>query len=402
MKVAVLSHWGFQKLHGGNLRGYFLVRELVARGHEVVLIVADPADVPDCREKFGIEVLCVEEPMSRWQPVKKKMVQYLVFGWKVKRLLDRSDFDAVFGINLIQALPAVFQRRARSWVMYVDLWADFFYFDSKRNLINSLISRVVRFAEFLTMRRADKLVMITQTMADLAGPEISRKVKVIPDGADTEMFHPGVSPELIRDRYDLRGRPVFSYQGGVAAHEGLNLLCEAAPFVLKDLPDAVFLIAGEGEFLPVCKTLVRRLGVEESFLFTGWLDYDEIPSVLAATDVTVVPMPDVRAAQPIISLKLLEGMASGTLVVANRLPGLSEVVDESQVVFTRAEDASKFGSDLLFAYRLTPGEKQDLIGNALNKIRQLDWREVARRDAEFYAQVATNEALAPGESRQRH
>ena len=80
--IAVISHWGFKSLHGGNLRAYFLISELLRLEHKVTLLLANNDDVDHCKKLFGCDAVSVNEPMSRWQSVGKKMFQYLVFGHK--------------------------------------------------------------------------------------------------------------------------------------------------------------------------------------------------------------------------------------------------------------------------------------------------------------------------------
>ena len=384
MKIAVISHWGFKSLHGGNLRFYFLIKELIRREHELTIVVADNMDIQHCIKLFGCNAISVNEPMSRWQSMRSKMVQYSVFAYKVKKILDSHSFDAVIGINLIQALPAIWYDKKKAMVIYVDLWADFYEYDSKKTLVNKLISRAVRFFEFYTIRKAKKVVVITEAMKQLLPKNMQNKVKIIPDGADTKHFRPGLDGSKIRDQYGLGKAPVFSYQGGIAPHEGLNFLCLAAPYVLREIPDAKFLIVGKGDFLKFCQDIVRRNGAEKSFVFTGWLDYAQMNSVLAAVDVTVVPMPNVRASRPIISFKLLEGMASKTLIVANRLPGLCEIVDDSMVVMTNVEDPLIFAKDLVTSYQMPESKKREMTNKAIEKIRFLDWRLIAKKDADYF------------------
>lgn len=386
MHIAVISHWGFKKLHGGTIRAYFLVRELLRREHHVTIILADPDDSAHCEAHFGCKTICVNEPMSRWQSVRMKMTQYMVFGRKVRRVLDHGNFDAVFGINLIQALPAVRQRGAESWIMYVDLWADFFAYDAAPTPLNRLIASIVRRLEFHTMRRADKLVMITEAMRTLIPRDTRAKVKIIPDGADVERFSSAAGGRAVRARYGLEDAPVFSYQGGIARHEGLDLLCRAAPHVLKELPEARFLIVGRGDFLDTCKDMVKTNGSAHAFVFTGWVDYSEMPDMLNAVDISVVPMPDARAARPIISFKLLEAMAARKLVVANRLPGLCEIVDDDMAVLTRADDSVAFARGLVDAWRLPNERKRALIQRAFERIQELSWPRIAERDADYYTE----------------
>ncbi len=70
----------------------------------------------------------------------------------------------------------------------------------------------------------------------------------------------------------------------------IETLVRAIPLVLEKVPDAKFVIAGqgvEGDHGSYLKELAKSLGVLDSARFVGWIPHDEIPGYLASADIYV-------------------------------------------------------------------------------------------------------------------
>jgi len=211
----------------------------------------------------------------------------------------------------------------------------------------------------------------------------SQKIVVIPDGADTQIFSPDVNANDVKRKYGIGDEPIIGYQGGITPHDGVQFLAMAAPFVLKEVPEARFLIAGKGEYLSHIRKIIEKNGTRDHFVFTGWLDYYRIPEVLAATTVSVIPMPDVAYCRAVITLRLLEALASGTPLVVNDLPGVREIVDETMVTFTKVENPRRFAQDIIKVLRMHREKIESMMAKERQRVEKLDWRKIAMVDADF-------------------
>lgn len=383
MKIIIIQSWGFQRLHGGNLRVYYLVKELIKRNHEVTIIHASPEDAEYSKDEFGCRTLNVGLKITRFESVWKKLFKYSSFVLRARPMIRHMEADVFFGISLINSLVAVGHPRTASAVLYVDFMSNYFKYGHPKGIINKVIFKVARALERNTLKRATRIAMITRTMRDMVEERQHHKVVLIPDGADTERFHPGVSSSHIKQEYGITNEPIVGYQGGIEPFDGLQFLAEAAPHLMKEVPEVRFLIAGQGTYLEKVKDILRENGTLDRFIFTGWIDHKRIPEVLAATTVSVVPIPDSPAMRPLLTFRLLEAMASGTPIVVNDLPGVKEMVDEKMSFFTRVEDPQKFACTLAQAIRTDKEELAQMAGRARKRIEPLDWRTIGRLDADF-------------------
>jgi glycosyltransferase involved in cell wall biosynthesis len=145
--------------------------------------------------------------------------------------------------------------------------------------------------------------------------------------------HPLPPPEIAelppreeaRDRLDLPAdRRVALFLGLIRAYKGVDLLIEAVSRLSAE-SDWLVVVAGEpwGDLERDIQQRVRDLGVEERVkLRLGWLPETEVPVVLAAADLVVLPYRS-GSQSAVVPLAL----AAGLPVLSTRVGGLPEVVE---------------------------------------------------------------------------
>ncbi|HUJ25636.1 MAG TPA: N-acetyl-alpha-D-glucosaminyl L-malate synthase BshA [Myxococcales bacterium] len=157
-------------------------------------------------------------------------------------------------------------------------------------------------------------------------------IEVIPNFVDTARFRPGDRGPLAalfppRDWTDVavlghasNFRPVKRLMDvlGIFAH-------------VRRRRAAVLLLAGDGPERPRVEGEVRRLGLSGDVAFAGAVR--DLPPLLAACDLFLLP-----SAHESFGLAALEAMSCGVPVVASRVGGLPEVVDDDGGVLLPAGD----------------------------------------------------------------
>jgi len=171
------------------------------------------------------------------------------------------------------------------------------------------------------------------------------KIDVIYNGIDLTRFNKnGDAGEALRrlNLETIHGRPIVTmvanFEFRVKDHP---MLLRAAQRVIRDVPEAVFVIAGEGEFREESEKLAAELGINESCLFTGRCA--SVPDLLAASDICVL-----SSQAEGFSNSILEYMAAGRAVVATDVGGASEAIVEGET-----GHLVKPGDDAAMAQRLT-------------------------------------------------
>ena len=378
MKIFMCSFCGFESLNGSNLRVNFLVKEFLKRGLEVEFLTPGKKDAESCERRFGVKAGYVGIDTSRFDPSKLK--KYASFAWKAKGRIDK-DSDIVFGQSLPSAL-AVRSSKARGLKVadFVDLWSEYWVY-AHSGLKGKTVYRAIRLAERHSMRGVDVIFTITKKLEEMIEKRgvPSKKIRIVRDGVDTEMFRPGKVPASFYGKYGLKkGCDYIIYQGGIAAHDGVQFLVNAVPLVLRERPDVRFLIVGAGEYLARLKEMVKQTGLEKSFIFTGWVPYGDMPDFMNVAKINAVPIPDAPATQGVLTLKLFEAMACGTPTIISDLPGVREHMRHKFSAYLRKSENREAYSKGLIELLGDKALYSRLKSNGLKMIKNYDWRIIAR------------------------
>jgi glycosyltransferase involved in cell wall biosynthesis len=101
--------------------------------------------------------------------------------------------------------------------------------------------------------------------------------------------------------------------------KGHTYLISAASTVCRDIPEAIFVLIGDGKERPNLEQQVRQAGLEKNFLFLG--SRGDVPELLACCDLFVLP-----SEAEALPNALLEAMAAGLPVVGTRVGGIPEII----------------------------------------------------------------------------
>ena len=154
------------------------------------------------------------------------------------------------------------------------------------------------------------------------------KTYVIPNGTNTERFAPRPpSPDLQAELKLPRGAPVVSIVAALRKEKRHDLYLKATALVLKQCPQARFLVVGGGPSLKDLKYLANELGIAEAVHFLG--PRHDIPELLNLSTVAVLSSTDVESA-PIC---MLEALASGVPQVAPAIGGIPDIVADGETGF---------------------------------------------------------------------
>jgi glycosyltransferase involved in cell wall biosynthesis len=153
------------------------------------------------------------------------------------------------------------------------------------------------------------------------------RLSVIPNGTDCERFRLPGDGEAVRREWNIPpGVPVVGVLARLMRIKGQEVFLRAAALIASKNPDVRFVIVGDNSFNPEYKAelkqLAGRLGLEDRVVFTGFRM--DVPDLLAALSVAVSPSLGLEG----MSNSILESMAAGVPVVATRVGGTPEIVED--------------------------------------------------------------------------
>ena len=192
-----------------------------------------------------------------------------------------------------------------------------------------LWSPMQRRVERWVLRLADAVVVNADAVRSrLAedGYDVSR-VFVIRNGVDVVRFGTPPAPGRLRRELGLPARtPIVAALCRLHEVKGVEHFLEAAVTLSRRLPDARFVIAGDGYHRPALERYAAQLGLGGRVIFTGFRQ--DVPEFLSEVQVSVLP-----SLSEALSNTLLESMAAGVPTVATRVGGNPEAVENGVTGF---------------------------------------------------------------------
>jgi glycosyltransferase involved in cell wall biosynthesis len=277
------------------------------------------------------------------------------------------DFDVYHGHVYTSGLLANYLARRNDGIAvntvhgsYYPVWDKLtnplsatFYRNSERRLVKTLA------------RHSDVQIHVSTYFADqvsLWGGD----PRVIPNGVDPEVFHPGVEPRLDG------AVPIILSARRLVRKNGIEYLIKA----MRGLEDVCRLVViGGGPERSRLESLAEDMGNVE---FLGSVSHDKMPAYIASADIAVVPS-IIEAS----SLFMLEAMAMGKPVIATSVGGLPEVLGDSGVLVPPMDSEGltrwirELLGDVVFQKRLGESARNRVIKN-------YTWEKIAKRvEAEY-------------------
>ena len=293
--------------NGGAQEHVFnLVKRLDRDFYDVTVVSLSPGSAVRKLQRHGIDTVVIDEPDdaiatgilaayladTRADVVNNHMYRAEIVGTKAAIALGEA------GHRRPWVMSTVHSSRVRSWEDQEEL----------RRLTPSIDHLVV-----VSNAIDDKVVSEGRTAAPRS---------LIYNGVDLDRYDHQEPCCTLREEYRMEpDAPIVGVVGRLELEKGHPTLLEAWPLVLAEQPGAYLMIVGEGSRLDALRAITTEQDIERHVIFTG--RRDDIPAITAAFDVAVLP--SYREAQ---GLTILEAMALSRPVVASRVGGIPEMVED--------------------------------------------------------------------------
>jgi phosphatidyl-myo-inositol alpha-mannosyltransferase len=203
--------------------------------------------------------------------------------------------------------------------------------------------------------------------------------EIIPNGVDTTFFQPNGRRPIDA----LRRGPRLLFLGRLEPRNGLNVLLEAMPLILRRFPNAALTVAGDGPWRGYYERRARGLGLGASgrVRFVGRV-FHERPLVYAAAGLYLCPT--TRAS---FGVTLLESMACGTPMVLADNVGFRSVVREGREAVFLSDQRPEVWADTVTGLVADVERRAAMQRAGLERAAEFAWPIVARRELEVYERV---------------
>jgi len=283
------------------------------------------------KEKFKVMVCCLNDKGVFAEELEKEGIEVIALNkkgkfdvsvvFKLVNIMRKYKVDIVhthlWGANLWGRLAAKLAgiKVIAATEHNVDVWKPWYYFEIDR-LLQHLTDKIIvvseKVKEFYVKRgiSEDKIEVVYNGIS-LSSPSLPS-------------YHlPGGTEENVKVEFGIRPEDkVLAVIGRLVEQKGHRYLFEAL-HLLDGRYKLKVLVVGDGPQREQLVSMARQLGMEDKVVFTGLRK--DVNDILPAVDMLV--MPSLREGLPMV---LLEAMAAGVPVVATKVGGVPEIIEDGK------------------------------------------------------------------------
>lgn len=250
-----------------------------------------------------------------------------VAGWRIREHLNaHKDVDLIYERYSLYMFVAVMIARARKIPVILEINDSTTVYRVRPLFFQKLATTIERWV----FRKANGLVFVSGAFRDHVsrahGGRIAPTI-VSHNAANIDKFSP--TPEqraAARAKWKLDGSVVCGYLGAFVPWHAIDQFVYKIADRLKANPQLKLLLVGDGATFPTVQEFVQKHGLQDQVVMTGRVSHDEVPGLLAAMDMAVLP----SAGDYTSPVKLFEFMACGIPPVAPDFVPIREVLKEDE------------------------------------------------------------------------
>ena len=347
MRIQFISNYFPPEVNAPATRLYEHAKQWVQNGHDVEVLTSVP-NFPEgkvydgyenqyTRENIdGIDVRRVPMYVTSNEGIVKRTLSYLSYMASAVWYARRSPTPDV----VVATSPQFFAAVAGWWIArqhdvpFVleirDLWPESIVAVGamERNVIIRFFEQIEQFL----YREADHIVPVTEAfkraIVDKGIP--ADKISVIKNGVDLTRWEQPLDEaklDKLRDEHQLNGKFVASYIGTIGMAHRADVLLEAAEQC--DDPDIIFMVVGTGAQREALEARQDELQLPNVRLVDK-VPKEEVPYLLALTDVSVVHLRDSDLFETVIPSKIFEAMVTRTPIALGVRGEAQDIIEAAE------------------------------------------------------------------------
>lgn len=237
--------------------------------------------------------------------------------------------DVVYVHSLEMALPLVVGTRRRPLAVHIHGAANPLsvsrYPWARGAALRGVYSRVQHFV----LSRSTLVLSVDQAGLDLASASIvmdgRTQTALLPVCVDTDLFARGEAAAARRALGLPPDARIMVFVGRLERAKGTERLVEAFATLASQDESVRLVLIGDGSQRPSLAAQARALGVLDRVVFAGWVDHDELPTWLQASDVLLLPSDDEG-----LPTVVIEALSCGVPVVATAVGALPTLITDGE------------------------------------------------------------------------
>jgi len=159
----------------------------------------------------------------------------------------------------------------------------------------------------------------------------AERIHVVPEACEKHIFHRMSRSAARYDAAYADDEVIILHHGMLLPNKALDWMLDSIAPVLRSRPNVRLEFAGDGPMRRSLEVQASNLGIAAQVRFHGWLpDVKRLNVLLNAADVSVVIREGRFSDHFQFTANLLHSLSCGSTILASRLEGISEVVEEGR------------------------------------------------------------------------
>ncbi len=201
---------------------------------------------------------------------------------------------------------------------------------------------------------------------------------VIYNGTDPDKFFPIKNKLGLRKKWNYpENALILGYIGTLDYHKQLELLVDVYAELLKEFPNLILVIVGDGPAFSKLLVKVKKLKLEDKIFFKGWIKHELVNEQLNCFDVAVHHY----ASAYMNPLKIFEYLSAGLPVVAPNIPSVTLAFKDHQDLLITGSQFSEVKKTIKEI--ISDKELREKLGNNQSLIKEMKdnytWEKYAER-----------------------
>jgi len=362
MKILFITDNFPPEFNAPAARVYEHVREWVKKGVEVTVITCFPnfpfGKVFDgYKNKLyqvenidGIKIIRVWSYITANKGTFKRTLDFLSFAFTsfIAGLFVKADIIIATSPQFFTTWSAYLlsKIKRKPWVFELrDLWPE-----SIKAVGAFKSEKLIKFLEKIELalyKDANVIVAVTEAFKrNLISRGIDGdKIKIIPNGANLELFSERAKDQELLEKLNLKGKFVVGYIGTHGMAHGLDFIVKCASKVMDD--KIHFLFIGDGAEKQHIVNLAKKLHLK-NVTFLDPVDKKAVPQYLSVIDIALVPLKKTETFKTVIPSKIFEASAMGKPVLLGVDGQARELIEKYKCgLFYEPENEEDFLKKLL-------------------------------------------------------
>jgi glycosyltransferase involved in cell wall biosynthesis len=229
-----------------------------------------------------------------------------------------------------------------------------------------------------------KIICVSNAIQEMTAPAIkdSSKLCVVHSGIDTSRYADTINAANLRSELGLSpNTPLIGNLSALSDHKDYPTFINVAEEVIKQIPEARFVIAGTGPDERMIRQLIHSKGLDDRVFLLGFRN--DVPEVMKSLEVFLI-----TSKTEGLGTIVLEAFAAGAPVVATAAGGIPELVEhEITGLLSPVGDVKSITQNVIRVLQ-DKSIVSNMTAGATQKAERFSFRMTAIKTLEVYRQVS--------------